>query len=195
MLSFFSFPVLWGISAIAPEIVAVLLGPKWAAAVVPLQLLPLVMPITMLSPFLNSAFQGIGRGRVVLMNVFTASLVMPAAFWIGANWGLLGLSVAWLIGFPLVFLVNLRRMLPLVGLKLSAVLTAIALPASAAAGMYVCVGVARELLTVVLSAPVLMAALIVAGVAGYSIITLAANRGGVREVVDLFRKEHAYGRS
>lgn len=45
--------------------------------------------------------------------------------------------------FSLVFLVNLRRMLPLVGLKLSAVLMAIALLALAAAGMYVCVGIAQ----------------------------------------------------
>jgi len=186
VLSFLSFPMLWGISSIAQEIVSVLLGPKWDAAVVPLQLLPLVMPITMLGPFLNTAFQGIGRGSVVLMNVLTASLVMPAAFWIGTKWGLLGLSMAWLIGFPLLFLVNLHRMLPLVGLKLSDVLAAAALPAMAAAAMYACVAVARRLLAPGLPAPVLMATLIAAGAAGYVIITLATNRNGVREVVGLF---------
>ncbi len=195
MLSFFSFPILWGISGIAPEIVAVLLGSKWAAAIVPLQLLPLVMPITLISTFLNAAFQGIGQGGVGLMNVFTACLIMPAAFWIGSKWGLLGLCIAWLVGFPLVFLVNLLRMLPLVGLNLSAVLRAISLPALATAGMYVCVGIARQLLAVDLPAPVLMAVLIAAGVAGYSMITFATNRSGVREMVDLFRKENTDGRS
>ena len=153
---------------------------------VPLQLLPLVMPITMLGPFLNTAFQGIGRGGVVFMNAVTTLLVMPAAFWIGAKWGLLGLSMAWLIGFPLMFLVNLQRMLPLVGLKLSDVLAAVALPAMAAAGMYACVVIARQLLASGLPAPVLMATLIAAGTAGYLIITLATNRIGVREVADLF---------
>ena len=193
ILSFLSFPVLWGISCIAPEIVAVLLGAKWGAAVTPLQLLPLVMPLTMLSPFLNTAFQGIGRGGVVFMNTLTACAVLPAAFWIGSGWGLRGLCIAWLIGFPVVFLVNLWRMLPLVGLKLSAVMKAIAVPALAAAGMYGCVGIARHFLAAGLSAPVLMAALITAGIAGYVTITFATNPGGAREVLDLFRRKPAGG--
>ena len=121
LLSFLSFPVLWGISSIAPEIVAVLLGSKWESAIVPLQVLPLVMPVTILSPFLNTAFQGIGKSYIVLRNAMTACVILPAAFWIGAHWGLLGMSLAWLIGFPLVFYLNLRRMLPLVGLKVSSV--------------------------------------------------------------------------
>ncbi len=190
-LSFLSFPVLWGMSAVAPEIVMVLLGPKWSAAITPLKLLPLVMPITMLSPFLNTAFQGIGRGGIVLMNVLTACAIMPIAFWLGAKWGLIGLCIAWLIGFPLVFAMNLQRMLPLVGLTLPTVLKAIALPAFASVGMYGCVSIMRPLFAAGLSVPMLMAALIASGVAGYLIITLAINREGVREMVDLFRREKA----
>lgn len=195
MLSFLSFPVLWGIASIAPEIVAVLLGEKWRAAVMPLQLLPLVMPITMLSPFMNTAFQGIGRGGIVFMNALTACVFLPAAFLIGSHWGLFGLCMAWLIGFPLVFLVNLRRMLPLVRLKLSAVLKAMALPMLAATGMYVCVSAARPLLAADLSAPVLMAVLIATGMVGFTLVTLATNMKGVREVADLFRKDRADGSS
>ena len=191
MLSFFSFPVLWGISSIAQEIVAVLLGPKWEPAVVPLQLLPLVMPISMLSPFLNTALQGIGHGRIAFLNVCTAFVVMPAAFWIGTNWDLLGLSMAWLIGFPLVFIINLKRMLPLLGLELSDALAAMALPALAAVGMYACVSMVRQLSAPGVPASVLMAMLIVAGIASYAIITLMTNKSGVREVVDLFRKGYA----
>ena len=146
MLSFFSFPVLWGISSIADEIVGIVLGPKWLPAVVPLRLLPLVMPITILSPFLNTAFQGIGRTNVVLKNALTACLILPGSFWIGANWGLFGMSMAWLFGFPAVFLLNLRRMLPIVGLRIADVLNAARLPALAGAGMYGCVAFARWLL-------------------------------------------------
>lgn len=187
MLSFFSFPVLWGMSSIAGEIVTVLLGPKWDAAVVPMQLLPLVMPLTMFSTLLHTAFQGIGRSNVVFRNVCTAFLVMPAAFWIGTKWGLPGLSVAWLISFPLVFLVNLQRMLPLVGLKVSDALAAAALPALAAGGMYACVNIARLFTTASLSAPLQMAALIATGAASFAAITFVTNRRGIREVVELFR--------
>ncbi|WP_336511698.1 oligosaccharide flippase family protein [Candidatus Accumulibacter phosphatis] len=51
ILSFLSFPVLWGISSIAPEIVQLLLGPKWEPAILPLQILPMIMPLRMISNF------------------------------------------------------------------------------------------------------------------------------------------------
>ena len=188
MLSFLSFPVLWGISSVAPEFVAVLLGPTWQTAVVPMQLLPLVMPITILGPFLNTAFQGIGRARVVLMNMLTAALIMPVLFWAGTHWSLMGLSLAWLVGFPLVFIINLHRMLPLVGLKLTDVFAAAALPAAAALAMYACVAAAREALPSGLPAPFALAALIPTGVVGYAIATLAVNRKGLREALNLFRR-------
>lgn len=188
MLSFFSFPALWGISCVAPELVAVLLGPKWESAVVPLQLLPLVMPVNMLSPFLNTAFQGIGRFGVVLRNALTAAIILPVAFWIGTHWGLVGLCIAWLIAFPLVFLLNLRRMLPLIGLNVSDVLSAAAPPALAALGMYASVAGARHLVGSSLSAPLIMAVLITTGAASYTLITIATNWKGVREVLNLLRK-------
>jgi teichuronic acid exporter len=195
MLSLLSFPVLWGISSIAPEFVMVFLGSKWMPAVESMRLLPLVMPLTMLSPFLNTAFQGIGRGGVVFMNTLTASVILPGAFWVGSNWGLFGLCVAWLIGFPLVFLVNLHRMLPLVGLKLSAVLAAIALPALASAGMYACVSLARQVWVATVAPPVLMVILITVGATGFAIITLAINRKGIREAMDLFQRRPSNGKS
>jgi O-antigen/teichoic acid export membrane protein len=188
MLSLLSFPVLWGISSVAPEFVAVLLGPRWQAAVGPLQLLPLVMPITILSPFLNTAFQGIGRAGVVVRNMLTASIIMPVLFWAGTHWGVMGLSAAWLVGFPLVFLVNLRRMLPLVSLRLADVLAAIALPATAASVMYGCVAAARQVLPSGLPTPAVLATLIATGATAYAIATLAVNRKGLREALRLFRR-------
>jgi len=187
MLSFLSFPVLWGISSVAAEFVAVLLGPAWGAAVVPMQLLPLVMPITILSPFLNTAFQGIGRANVVLMNLLSAAMIMPVLFWAGTYWSLFGLSLAWLIGFPLVFVINLHRMLPLVGLKLADVFAAVAFPASAAIVMYGCVAAIRMALPPGLPSSLVLTILIFTGVLGYAIATLAVNRKGLREALDLFR--------
>ncbi len=189
LLSFLSFPVLWGISSIAPEIVAVLLGPKWESATLPLQLLPLVMPITILSPFLNTAFQGIGKSGVVLWNATTACAILPPAFFIGAHWGLLGMSLAWLIGFPLMFYFNLRRMLPIIGLKWPTLLAAAARPAMAAAVMYACVMLTRYSLVGTIPEPVLMAVLIAAGALAFAAMTFATNRSGVHELIGLFRKQ------
>lgn len=189
MLGFVAFPVLWGISSIAPEIVAVLLGPKWEAAVLPLQVLPLVMPLSMVSPFMNTAFQGIGRGGVVFMNVLTACLVMPVAFWIGAHWGLFGLCIAWVLGFPLVFIVNLWRMLPLVALRLRDIRSALAPAALTSAGMYAAVSVARYIAADRLGAPFLMVLLIGVGAASYAVLVWTANRSAVDEIAELLGLE------
>lgn len=187
VLSFFSFPVLWGISSIAPEIVGVLLGPKWEPAKVPLQLLPLVMPLTMISPFLNTAFQGLGQTGVVLKNASTMATIMSIAFLTGTLGGLVGLSFAWLIGFPLAFWLNLRRMMPLVGLKPSDVFSAMALPAGASVGMYGCVMLTRYAGRASLAPLELMVGLVVIGATSYVALTLSINRIGVREIGDLFR--------
>ncbi|MDH3314162.1 MAG: lipopolysaccharide biosynthesis protein [Betaproteobacteria bacterium] len=194
VLGFLAFPVLWGVSSIAPEIVAVLLGPKWEVATIPLYLLPLVMPLSLLSTFLNTAIQGIGRSGVVFMNVLTACLVMPGAFWIGAHWGLFGLCVAWVLGFPLVLIVNLRRMLPLVALRLRDVLAALAPAVLTSAGMYAAVSIARYLAADGLGAPVRMALLIGVGAASYGALVWTANRAAVYEIVELFSLERVRGK-
>jgi len=194
VLGFVAFPVLWGISSIAPEIVAVLLGPKWEAAVVPLQVLPLVMPLNLISSFLNTAFQGIGRGGVVFMNVLTACLVMPAAFWAGANWGLLGLCIAWVLGFPLVLVANLWRMLPLISLKFRDVLSALAPAALTSAGMYAAVSISRYLAADGLGAAFLMALLVGVGVASYAMLVWTTNRTAVDEIAELFGLERLRGK-
>ncbi len=185
LLSFVSFPVLWGISSVAPEIVTVILGRKWESAALPLQTLALIMPLALLSPLFNSAFQGLGLGGVVLRNVLTATVLMPAAFLIGVQWGLAGLSLAWIIGFPVVFLVNLKRMLPLVGLRLGSIFAAMAPSLLSSAIMYAFVAAGRELLGSSLSAPELIASLVAIGVAVYAIMAASVNRKTVGELFGL----------
>lgn len=179
LLSLVAFPVLWGISSIAPELVSVVLGAQWHAATTPLQLLPLIMPLSMLSPFFNAAFQGIGHAGVVFKNVLTATVVMVAAYLVGVRWGLTGLSLAWVIGFPLAFLLNLRRMLPLVGLTFAAFWRAVAPSMLSAAVMLGVITQARALLTGTLQPLFLMLALIALGGISYAAMTLAFNRGAI----------------
>lgn len=186
VLSLFAFPIAWGISGVAPEIIGVFLGAKWSAAILPLQLLPLIMPLTMIGTLLSSAFQGIGYGKVVLVNALTATLVMPIAFLIGAQWGLLGLSIAWLVAYPLVFLANLRRMLPLVGLTFIDLFSAVARAALSGAVMYALIEVCRFIAADAFGAPLLLAFLVGAGAIAYAGIALTVNRASVDEVTELF---------
>ena len=186
VLCLVAIPIFWGISSVAEEIVDVFLGRKWQATVVPLQLLSLVMPLSMISSFLNTAFHGLGHGGVVFKNVLTASLILPLAFLIGANWELRGLSLAWVVGFPLVLAVNLHRMLPLVGLRVGEFVATAAPAALSGCGMYVAVMLTRYAVGSV-EAPIRMLVLVGVGVVAYSGLAWLINKGGVRELAEGLR--------
>jgi teichuronic acid exporter len=188
LLSVLSFPVLWGISSVAPEIVALLLGgDKWASAVRPLQILPLIMPITLIGFFLNTAFQAIGHAKLAFTNALTACIILPIAFLAGVQWGLVGLSVAWVCGYLVVVLIHLARLLPNVQLTISEVASAAVKPAIAGAAMYAAVGLVRYMAHETVSTAWLAAMLVGAGALTYVAISLLINRGAVRELFGLLR--------
>lgn len=139
LMLFAVFPVLWGMSAVAPELVGLVMGENWSSAVLPLQLLTLLMPLRMLSNMLPSLTQGLGRPDIALGNLVSASIIMPVAFFIGAGWGVVGVACAWLLAFPLVFLGNLYRALPLAGLKVRTLLASLAGAFAASLLMYAAV--------------------------------------------------------
>lgn len=179
-LSFFAFPVLWGMSSVAPEFVSVVLGKKWEPAIPAFLLLCLVMPLRMLSPVLHSALQGIGRADVSLRNTALAAVVMPITFYIGCQFDLLGLALAWVLAFPLVFFTTLVRSLPHLQIKVRALLAAMAAPALISAVMYAGVWGTRFALgtDTVTNLPML----VFVGVVIYATLSLGFNRSGVREV-------------
>jgi teichuronic acid exporter len=187
VLSIVSVPILWGISAIAPEIVAIFLGPKWSSSVVPLQILPLVMPVTLVGSFLNTAFQGIGYSTEVFRNSVTAAVILPVTFCVGVQWGLPGLSVAWLLGYSMVAFLNLRRMLQLVGLNAADLGRATRMAVLSGVLMYACVTILRYILSATLPMPWLAAVMVIAGALCYLAALSATNREGVLELVGLFQ--------
>ena len=183
MLSFIGFPVLWGISSIAPEIVEVILGAKWASASLPLELLALVMPIRLVSYFLPNAVQGIGRSDILLRNTMWSTLIVPPLLFLGAqHGGVVGLSVAWLVALPIAFLQNTRRNLPVIGLSLSQFLRAMLPAALAGLVMYSAVLGTRAILPTPQPGVIRLLALIFAGVVGYAIGSWLLNRRGIAEV-------------
>ena len=115
MVSLVIFPLYGGLSVIAPELVTLLLSTKWSGVIIPIQILCLVMPIRSLYSLFTPALIGIGRPEVSFRNVAAASIIMPLAFLIGVNWGLIGLCVAWLIGFIIVFFFVIQQSLKIIG--------------------------------------------------------------------------------
>jgi teichuronic acid exporter len=122
-------------SSIAAEITALLLGPKWQAVAVPLQLLSITMPLRLLMNTFQPLLWGIGRPDRSVSTFLIGTLSMPVAFFVGAHWGPTGLSSAWLLVYPLVFVVSVAHAQSLTGVSVTDILRAIERPALASRKM------------------------------------------------------------
>ncbi len=188
LLSFCAFPLLWGLSSVAPEVVVVILGERWIGAIVAVQTLSLIMPLRMIGNFTPNVLQGIGRADILLRNTVWAAILFPLAFLAGVQWGLNGLCIAWLIVSPLVFFQNMLRWAPAIGVTRSQVLGAIGPSFLSAALMYGAVEATRALIVDHWGPTVQLPILICVGAAVYFGVAWAINRSGVEETFRFFRK-------
>ena len=185
LLGMVAFPVMWGISSVAPEIVAAALGEHWLPAVLPLSVLPIIIPLRLLSAFLSTTAQSVGHQNVDFRNTVTGALLMPPAFLVGSFWGLQGLLVAWVIAVPLVFALNFQRALPILGVPLRAfLLRALFRPALAAGVMYGSVWGARMLLPAKTLPVIGLVVLCLTGAVAYVVFTFLINREDVNDLRD-----------
>ncbi|MCZ2395941.1 MAG: lipopolysaccharide biosynthesis protein [Chitinophagales bacterium] len=188
VLSLIAFPILWGIASIANEIILLFLGEKWQSAILPLQLLALMMPLRVLVHFLPSAVDALGRPDVTMRNSLYASIIMPIAFLIGCHWGLDGVALSWVIAYPLVFFINIYRMLQVIGLQLSDFFYATMPAMGITIGMYLAVWATATLLTNNIDQWIKLPIMIVTGVLAYIGLTLLLNKRGYYEIIDLIRR-------
>jgi O-antigen/teichoic acid export membrane protein len=182
-MSFIAFPLLWGIASVSDELIKVFLGKAWEGTIPLLSLLCLVMPLRMIGEVMKSALQSVGRTDAAVRNALVAALVMPASFLVGIQFGLLGLALAWVFMYPLVFLENIVRSAPLLGLRPIALLSAMARPALISAAMFGAVGAIGH--SFALSPAPALAVHVAIGAAVYSGLSLLVNRKNARETWDL----------
>jgi teichuronic acid exporter len=109
LLGFLSFPIFMGMAATAPQIVAVVLGPRWIEAETPLAILALGMALRPVGLVVPSFLGGIGEFAASFKNTLFATILFPIAFAIGSHWGLIGVCIAWVVAYPMQLLSLLRR--------------------------------------------------------------------------------------
>lgn len=107
LLALYGFGICWGLAAVAPEFVQLVLGDKWRGAALPLATLALVAPLRMLCAFHYTVVTAIGVPEVATRELVFASVCIPAAVATGALLGgLQGAAWAWLLAYPAVYLVS-----------------------------------------------------------------------------------------
>jgi O-antigen/teichoic acid export membrane protein len=119
LLTFAAIPCLWGLGAVAPELVDVVLGEQWLVVVLPLQLIAIVTPLRMLANLLATATAGLGRADVELVNTLVSLVVFVGAYLIGVRFGVGGLAAAYVAGTVVSFALNVPRNLRVLGMSLA----------------------------------------------------------------------------
>ncbi len=185
-------PVLFGVSAVAPEIVGLVFGPQWTAAAPMLAVLAVAMGFRAILVVLPRFLQGIGDARAGFWCTATAGVVFPLAFLVGCRWGIMGVCVAWLVGYPVVFVLNCWVGARRGRLPLPAMLQTPLRPMAAGLVMLAAVAALRP----ALPGPdlVRLAALAAAGAAVYLGVMALLFRGSLQEVAGLItRSRHQPG--
>lgn len=96
MLVAITLPAMLGLVVVAPDLVAVVLGDKWLAAVEVLQPLALAMAIYSVVAFSTTVFMALDRTSLVLRFTVCEVAVTTAALAVGLRWGIEGVAVAYL---------------------------------------------------------------------------------------------------
>ena len=175
LIALLAFPVLWGLASVAPELVRLAMGARWVDATVPLQIVAIVIPLRMVNAIVSTATVSTGHAGLGLRISVLSTLIAPPVFYVGAQFGIIGLSIAWLGLTPILTGINVYRSTSRVHVSIKQIVHDMARPACAA--LLMAIGVyAVRLLTDGFGDGARVTALIVAGAAFYFAATVMVNR-------------------
>jgi O-antigen/teichoic acid export membrane protein len=187
-LTYLTAPALLGIAAVAPEMVAVLLGPQWQSAVLPLQALCVSELVAATLNNLQAQFL-VSTGHVKRLIRFTTlcTLVMPVAVGIGAwQGGLIGVAIAWACVYPILNLWLVRDTLRVAGLSAGDLWTAMRQPLLGSLFMLLCVqGTRIALHALALPDVAVLASGIAVGALTYAGYLVLIDRSGLTEIAQV----------
>jgi PST family polysaccharide transporter len=102
-LAMVTFPIAAGLALVSREFVLVLLGDQWEPAILPMALLVAYSGFRSISLLFGQVLVATGRARRNMHFGVIALIVLPVLFMLGARWGTAGVALAWIVGYPAVF--------------------------------------------------------------------------------------------
>ncbi len=93
-------PMFIGIALIAEELIPILLGDKWLAIVVPMQIICVTNVISGSAMIIPKALEGLGNPNASLKYHALIAVLSPLAMFYGAQWGLVGMLLCWALVIP-----------------------------------------------------------------------------------------------
>ena len=183
MVMLLALPFYAGLAVVAEPLVRAVLGPQWVEAAPFVQILALAMPFMTLNILFSPACDARGRADITARNGLNGALLMPVAFLVGAQWGVLGLAWAWVIAYPIYTFASAARALPVLGIRARAIADGVAPPLAAALAM------AAVVLAIGRALPELpdltrLAVLVAAGALSYAVALVIVARAQATEFFD-----------
>lgn len=179
-------PFYFGLAATAEPLVLTVLGPHWAEAAPVVRMLALSMPFYTVYVLLAPATDALGAPANATRNSATAAVIAPIMLLFASQFGVAGLSAAWLLIFPLLLGFALWRALPVIGVSIGELVRAVAPPTLAAMAMAVVV-TAVDLALPAMPPSARLAMLVASGALAYGGWLLLFVRPMIAELVDLAR--------
>jgi teichuronic acid exporter len=186
-----TFPMFIGLLLVADAAVGVFLTDKWLPVVLPLKLLSVVSCFRAVEAMNAPMILASGRPRIIVLNSLLQVVVLPIAFYVGAQYGLVGVALAWLIVRPVLFAIITWHTLTAIELPIVDYLAALKHATGASIFMAVIVTLLPTAGLFAAHPGLGLAATCLVGGMTYVAYHLAVNRGEVRELVSLIRFRRA----
>jgi hypothetical protein len=184
MLALVGVPLSVGGALVAPVAVPLLLGAKWYAMIVPLQLLMVYAAVRSVAPLYAQVLQATGQARFDMHTSLIGALLLPVGFVIASRWGVVGIAAAWMVLHPLLTLRSYRQVARTIELSHRQYLRAVWPAASSALLMAVTVSATWYFAHGPLPAWALLALEVLVGAATYAGAIFALHRADVRRLLD-----------
>lgn len=104
ILTLIVFPLAFGMAIVAPDLVQVVLGPKWIAAVGPMQCLALYMALRDTNALFGQILTSQRQTRFLMSMSILNFVVMPCACYFASRWGASAIAAAWITMAPITIL-------------------------------------------------------------------------------------------
>ena len=182
-------PATVGLALVSRELVLVVLGEKWRAAIIPLTLLVLYAGVRSVTPLLSQALTITGDTRYTMHRSLVAAVLLPLGFVVGARWGIVGIASAWMVVHaPVVLIPLLRRVSTHLGIGAAAYLAVIRPAVVSSAVMAGAVLLAAAALPASTSDLVVLVVKMVVGALSYGLTVWLLFRDRVMQLVRAFNQ-------
>lgn len=186
LTSFFAFPIFFGIAGVAEDGILLVLGETWFQAILPITILSMVMPIRMISNLYPTVVRSCGRADISVGNLIIGSILMPASFYFGSFWGLAGVCYAWLVVYPVVFMIEVKRSKVITSISIVDILSMIKMPLIISLIMYIFLWFINQSLVEYSHSSSLIIE-IISGACVYLLCSFLFNKTDMKEVMLLIR--------